>query len=390
MSISARPSFVLGSVSLAMIGLLAACSGSSSTKSAPVLQPETAPPRAKAAAVAAPGAGPVLLADSKPAGTVSKSRVISIRPNQAISAPKAARGLGVMTVNLQHRDNPEQLATVAGHLKSDPGGAPDFIFCQEVLFERDGVHGSTADELASYLGYHVRGTQRTSDREGIAILSKYPFSFYDSINLKSQTSRLLLGFRRVSTMAEVKVPGVGLVRLVNVHFTNWGWEKRVRGNQLQQTLEWAAERERKAPAAITFLAGDFNADPEDEEMELVKDRSVTGPLAFKDWNGTTPSKGPMGNPDRRIDYIFVSAKPNVALRSEEVKWKDGVPSKSGKFYLSDHLAVVHRYHLPGVTPAPAQAQAPAKAAPAPAAPRRLRGWPGPDAVITGIETQTGR
>jgi endonuclease/exonuclease/phosphatase family metal-dependent hydrolase len=367
MSNSARAPFVLGSVYLVMIGLLTGCSGSSgkapqTAQTADVQMLGVLPP-SKAKSSGAANANANANVNAKASG----ANVISVRPNQVISAP---RGLGVMTVNLQHRDNPEQLATVAGHLKSEPGGAPDFILCQEVLFQRDGLHDSTADVLASHLGYHVRGTKRTSDSEGTAILSRYPIEYYESINLKSQTSRFLLGFRRVSTIAETKVPGVGLVRLVNVHFTNWGFEKRVRTRQLKETLEWAAQREKRVPAAITFLAGDFNADPDTSEMRLVKDAKVTGPLAFRDWNGSTPSKGPMGDPDRRIDYIFVSARSNVSFKSEALMWKDGVPSKSGRFYLSDHLALVHRYDYN---------------VPAPAAPTRDR-----PTVITGIETETGR
>ena len=271
------------------------------------------------------------------------------KPADAAPAP---RPLNVLSVNLQHHDRPSELATVANHLKADPRLTPDFIFCQEVLFQRRGALDNTAAVLAKELGYHVRGTKRTSDREGIAIVSKYPIEYYDSINLKSQTSALLLGFRRVSTMAETTVPGVGRVRLVNVHFTNWGFEQRVRTNQLRETLEWAAARERQAPAALTFLAGDFNAEPDHSEMALVKDRSVTGPLAFHDSNGSAPSMGSLGNPHKRIDFIFVSGANRPAFTGEELLWKSGVPTADGgKFYLSDHLALLHRYVVAPAAPA---------------------------------------
>lgn len=267
------------------------------------------------------------------------------KPVSGGAGAAAPRPLNMMTVNLQHRDRPRELETVARLLKADPAKTPDVIFCQEVWFGRGGVLDSTADVLAKHMGYHAKGTKRTSDREGIAIVSKYPIEFYDAINLKSQTSRLLLGFRRVSTMAEVTVPGVGRVRLVNVHFTNWGWETHVRRRQLKETLEWAAARERVAPAAMTFLAGDFNAEIDDAEMALVKDRAVTGPLAFRGWNGSAPSRG--GNV--RIDFIFVAPgtahADRVAFAGEELLWKDGVPAADGRFTLSDHLPVLHRYEV---------------------------------------------
>jgi endonuclease/exonuclease/phosphatase family metal-dependent hydrolase len=345
MSKSARSTFVVGWIPVAMTILLTGCTEHAERTST------------------------IRLMGILPAGTGAPIQRVPRSPAARAPAP---RGLGVMTVNLEHRDKPEQLKTVAEHLKAEPAGAPDFIFCQEVVFGRGGKENSTAAVLADYLGYHVRGTKRTSDHEGIAIVSKYPIEFYDSINLKSQTSRFILGFRRVSTMAETTVPGIGRVRLVNLHLTNWGFERRVRTNQLRETLQWAAAREKKAPAAITFLAGDFNADPNTDEMKLVKDQTLTGPLAFKDWNTTTPSKGPNGDPDRRIDYIFVSARPAVSLKSERLMWKDGVPTGGGgKFYLSDHLALVHRYNV-----------APTGVAPTP--PREV-----PE-VITGIEANTPR
>jgi endonuclease/exonuclease/phosphatase family metal-dependent hydrolase len=156
-------------------------------------------------------------------------------------------------------------------------------------------------------------------------------------------------------MAETMVPGVGRVRLVNVHLTNWGFETHVRREQLKETLEWAAARERKAPAALTFLAGDFNAEADFAEMALIKDRSVTGPLAFQDSNGTAFSQGAHGKPDKRIDFIFVSGANLPSFAGEELMWKNGVPTPDGDhFYLSDHLAVVHRYTLaPEAAPAPA-------------------------------------
>lgn len=297
----------------------------------------------------------VKLSSASPAAPahVATPAVVSAAPVAIPVAAPAPRPLNVMTVNLEHHDKPSELQTVAGLLKSNAARLPDFIFCQEVLFKRGGAEDSTAEVFAKALGFHVRGTKRTSDREGIAILSKYPIDYYDSINLKSQTSRLLLGFRRVSTMAETTVPGVGKVRLVNVHFTNWGFETHVRREQLKETLEWAAARERQAPAALTFLAGDFNAEPDFAEMALIKDRTVTGPLAFRDSNGSEFSQGGHGSPNKRIDFIFVSGANLPAFSGEELLWKSGVPTADGgSFYLSDHLAVLHHYVMaPQATPA---------------------------------------
>jgi endonuclease/exonuclease/phosphatase family metal-dependent hydrolase len=316
----------------------------------PAVDPVIAPAPAPKVAARKPVAGDAVI--GTPVVKLSAAPVASEAPKAAATA---ARPLNVMTVNMEHHDRPFELQTIAALMKAEPTKTPDFIFCQEVLFERGrGKEDSTAAVLAKEMGYHVRGTKRTSDREGIAIVSKYPIEYYDAINLKSQTSRLLLGFRRVSTMAETTVPGVGRVRLVNVHFTNWGFETKVRREQLKETLEWAAKRERQAPAALTFLAGDFNAESDASEMALVKDRSVTGPLAFRGWNGTAPTRGPKGNPNVRIDFIFVSGPNLPAFGGEELLWTAGVPTPDGgSFYLSDHVAVMHKYVTAPATPAPA-------------------------------------
>jgi endonuclease/exonuclease/phosphatase family metal-dependent hydrolase len=354
--------------SLVFLGLLCGCS--SAPHVANFAAPSTVAPVKPVAAVAAPVVRPApLAAGALPQATASHviklSSASATSPKAVAASPAAAtasapRPLNVMTVNLEHHDEPSELQTVAALLKANKARTPDFIFCQEVLFNRGGAEDSTAAVFAKEMGYHVRGTKRTSDREGIAILSKYPIDYYDAINLKSQTSRLLLGFRRVSTMAETTVPGVGKVRLVNVHFTNWGFETRVRREQLKETLEWAAARERKAPAALTFLAGDFNAEPDFAEMALIKDRSVTGPLAFRDSNGSEFSQGSKGSPSKRIDFIFVSGANLPAFSGEELMWRAGVPTADGgSFYLSDHLAVLHRYVMaPAAAPAPTKAPKP--------------------------------
>jgi endonuclease/exonuclease/phosphatase family metal-dependent hydrolase len=257
-------------------------------------------------------------------------------------APK----LGVVTTNMWHKDRPEELKVVADHLRAEVKGGPDFILCQEVVFNRGGPQDNTAAVLAANLGFHSRGTKRTSDGEGVAIVSRYPFAHYDALHLASQTSPFLLGFRRVSVMGEFNVPNVGLVRVVNVHFTNWGFEAHVRRNQLRETLEWVGQRERVAPAAITFLGGDFNAKPDSEEMQIVRDFRLPSGIAFRNHNGQEPSMGAPGDPDKRIDFIFIaSAADNATFAREALLWKGGLPKAEPQFFLSDHLPVMHVYSV---------------------------------------------
>ena len=265
--------------------------------------------------------------------------------------------ISVLSFNMQHRDRPNELTAIAAHFQNELPEVPDFILLQEVRFKRSSageIENSTAAALARQLGHHVQGTKRTSDREGVAIVSRYPFVHYEALHMKTQTSRLLLGFRRVSVMGEFLVPDVGRVRVVNVHFTNWGFERRVRRKQLKETLEWMAQRQAEVPADVIFLGGDFNAQPDGDELDLLDDQTLTGGLQFHNFNDINAlTKGSRrGNVKKRIDYIFVatpSYKPE--LIDEEILWRQGLAhhGSNRRFYPSDHLPVLHAYALQPVS-----------------------------------------
>jgi endonuclease/exonuclease/phosphatase family metal-dependent hydrolase len=270
--------------------------------------------------------------------------------------------LSVLSFNMQHKDKPQQLAVMADRLSADAPRLPDFILCQEVLFKRARRKGrdNTAAVLADELGYFCRGTKRTSDREGVAIVSRYPFVHYESKHLKARTAAFLLGFRRVSVMGEFMVPDVGRVRVVSVHFAYQAFEHHVRRKQLTETLEWIAARQREVPAELTILGGDFNIEPHRSELAPMWDRGVTGDLRFSDFNGGEPTRGPKGRPNVRIDYIFVAASGcNLRMMGERLLFGHTLPRRngSGRFWLSDHLPVLHEYAI-GPPPALAAAAAP--------------------------------
>ena len=270
--------------------------------------------------------------------------------------------LAVLSFNMQHKDNPQQLAVMAERLAAVVPRLPDFILCQEVLFNRARRKGqdNTAAVLADELGYSCRGTKRTSDREGVAIVSRYPFVHYESKHLKARTAPFLLGFRRVSVMGEFQVPDVGRVRVVSVHFAYQSFEHHVRRKQLTETLEWIADRQREVPAEVTILGGDFNIEPHWSELAPMWDTELTGGLRFSDFNGDEPTRGPKGNPNVRIDYIFVAASGcNLRMMGEKLLFGQKLRRRngSGRFWLSDHLGVLHEYSI-GQPPTLAASAAP--------------------------------
>ena len=256
----------------------------------------------------------------------------------------AEPSLNVMTINLEHKDRPRELRVTADYLREQLEKVPDFILCQEVKFERDdALAPNTAAVLARELGYDCKGTKRKSDNEGVAIISRYPFLYYDELHLKAQTSALLLGFNRVSVMGEFFVPKIGRVRVVNVHFTNWAFEHHIRDKQLAETLQWIDRRQARAHAAITFFGGDFNAKHNWNEMKQLSDGAFT--MAFEDYNGVDPTHGSPGSPRKRIDFIFVSAANRLLFGGEQILFKDALKDGDSSFHLSDHCAVLHRYDL---------------------------------------------
>jgi endonuclease/exonuclease/phosphatase family metal-dependent hydrolase len=267
-----------------------------------------------------------------------------VQLTQLTSLAQERDSLSVMSFNMWHKDRPDQLKTMANQLRVDLKQLPDFVLCQEVVFGRGGAEDNTAAVLGNQLGYYCRGTRRTSDREGIAIISRYPFVYYADRHLKAQTSRLLFGFNRVSVMGEFMVPGIGRVRVVDVHLTNWAFEHHIRRKQLQETLAWISEREAQVPAAVTILGGDFNSKSHWDEMKQISAADSTGRVRFMNFNSNLPSMGSLGNPKKRIDHIFVSAaRGAVQLVQEELFWKEGLRNGSSRFYVSDHLCLLHVY-----------------------------------------------
>jgi endonuclease/exonuclease/phosphatase family metal-dependent hydrolase len=258
--------------------------------------------------------------------------------------------LSVMLYNMHRRDRPPELLVVADDLRNRVAEVPDFILLQEVMHDIDAEDPNTAIIFARDLGYCCRSTRRNTDREGSAIISRYPFAYYAARQMKAQTSRMVLGQNRISIMGEFRVPTVGLVRVVNVHLTNWGFAGEVRRAQLQETLEWIAQRQTEQPADVILLGGDFNMHPDDSTFEMLHDVSITGGLVYRDNNDhSVPTFGKTNGAQKRLDYIFMATASRVGLTfgREECLWPQPlVVSKTGhRFFPSDHKAVLHRYQV---------------------------------------------
>lgn len=279
-------------------------------------------------------------------------------PNSASLAPavppacdSAGTCLSVLTWNTKHRDVPIQLAAVAEEFKRTfSKQQPDFILLQEVVFDRPASKGqdNTAAALAEQIGYQVRGEARDGGAEGVAILSRHPFEYFDHLHITARDALLSGGFPRVSVMGEFNMPGVGRVRVVNLHLTQRLSQSDIRRQQLQETLDWMARREKEVKADVIILGGDFNCEIDAPEIALMRDVNACGGLTFVDHNSRTPTSGKLGDPFERIDYVFIaSPMRSVSSIGEAVLWRDGVPTAdgSGHFHPSDHLPMLQVYSI---------------------------------------------
>ena len=302
-------------------------------------------------------AGPGRLSGSAPAPADPQA----IAADDARVLPSCADTGGclrVITFNTKHRDVPVQLAAVAKRLQSDCPQSPDFILCQEVVFDRPKSKGqdNTAAALAERLGagWQCRAIAREGGPEGVAILSPHPFEHFEHLHLKTRDAWHKAGFPRVSVMGEFQLPQVGRVRVVNVHLAHRHSAHDIRREQLRETLEWMAARQLEVPADAIILGGDFNIEPGWEEWFVLKDTSANGGLEFHDFNSTAPCSGKVGRPFQRVDYVYVAAPDRaVTGAGEAILWPHGIPTVDGasRFHPSDHQPLLHVFEI-GATNAP--------------------------------------
>ena len=116
-------------------------------------------------------------------------------------------------------------------------------------------------------------------------------------------------------------------RVLNTHLDHRGKVARERG--LAQILRHVEEA-RLFPHAPMILAGDFNAEPDSEEMALLK--TYPGLTDVTQGIGITYHGYGRGDPPCQIDYIVLSS---ALCCSSVCKWTD----QENGVYLSDHYPV---------------------------------------------------
>lgn len=216
----------------------------------------------------------------------------------------------VATLNIWNRCGPwdERLVAIRSQLRELD---PDVIGLQEVL-EGEGVDQARA--IGEELGYHsfFGSTRQDPIRLGNAVLSRYPIANAHVVELPNGGT----AERRSLLSCELDAP-FGRVPFFVTHL-NWKLhEGHVRYEQVQFV---ALEVMARAPIAgfPPIVLGDLNAEPESDEIRYLRgftgDKRVYFADAFAvagEGPGVTfsprhnPFAGETGEPERRIDYIFV-------------------------------------------------------------------------------------
>jgi endonuclease/exonuclease/phosphatase family metal-dependent hydrolase len=231
----------------------------------------------------------------------------------------------------------------------------DVICLQEVW---DDGEVCFAEELAQGLGYHhAYGYRLDLDavRFGNAVLSRWPITGNEVHPLPAPPEVEEL---RTCVRADIDGPR-GPLQVFSTHL-NWRFDQSaVRQEQVRSICQFiAASRPAGGREFPPILCGDFNADPDSDEIRLLSGRSATpeDKLVFHDawevagqassssasgatWSNANPYARLDLEPDRRIDYVFVGwpkaggAGHVTACRVEGLDSVDGVVP-------SDHLAVL--------------------------------------------------
>jgi endonuclease/exonuclease/phosphatase family metal-dependent hydrolase len=148
---------------------------------------------------------------------------------------------------------------------------------------------------------------------GNAILSKYPIISYANYDLQPRTLNLLRGFTR----ATIDIGGNQRLDVITTHLHQINEDSAIRLEQVENIIQvW-----NQAPRTV-FL-GDLNADPEDPEMEFLRQAGFIDCAAFLSASPATTTVD-----QRRLDYIWIS--PDLKVTELSVPFTPA----------SDHLPVI--------------------------------------------------
>ena len=260
--------------------------------------------------------------------------------------------LRALTLNIWHREAPwERRREIIR--KGIAELAPDFIGLQEVLeLELGGSRRSQADELTAGTPYkHVFGCAQVMGpglEFGNALLSRHPILSSEAIRLPGEES----GETRCVLYARLGTP-FGEVAVFVTHL-NWKLHQgSVRLRQVRRLVELISERAPIGQGFPPILMGDFNAEPESDEIRWLRGHAtVDGQSVFfaDAWvyggdgsagftfDRRNPYAARAHEPPRRLDYIFVRG-PDSHWIGEPLRTKLVFDAAEDGVWASDHFGL---------------------------------------------------
>lgn len=238
----------------------------------------------------------------------------------------------IMTYNLwfDSQNWPARFNYMLGEIRQ---ADPDVICLQEVI-QRPNLPNQAAS-IADSLGYHYVFTstdpEGSATRFGNAILSRYPIEASNAVELSP------LSDFRTAIHAQIQIGG-NVFDIYNTHLHNTAVGQDIRIEQIEHLKDFISQTQ---TGELTFLCGDFNADPDWEEMELVYEDFTDVYTLFHD-NHLAPEHGTLNfnldHQQRRIDYICFGKQGAEQLQPLQAGIFLDEPSPTG-IYGSDHFAV---------------------------------------------------
>jgi endonuclease/exonuclease/phosphatase family metal-dependent hydrolase len=271
--------------------------------------------------------------------------------------------LRIATLNVWNKSGPwpERLPLIRRELARIDAAV---IGLQEVLrFAASGLSAfepscdnCQATEIAEGLGYSVAYGEASDFSNGLkfgnALLSRHPIRERDTFPLPGSES----GETRSLLYALLETP----FGLLPTFVTHLNWKLHHGSVRLSQVVAIVERIFELAPVKSAFLPpvlmGDFNADPDSDEMRYLRGLKVEAgrSVYFADaWlyagDGTAGPTFDRNNhharkahePSRRIDYIYVRG-PDSLLRGEPLHTELAfhAPGPSGSVWPSDHFGLV--------------------------------------------------